>query len=182
MESPADEKESYLSGLSSPSIRRSRLDARCLGVYATNKRIFLVEAPFWMQVMYLPSLFIAVVLLVSVLFFSLSYAFSAVSPPTIALILEWVGLAFLFEGILSGWYKNFSPLSIKDLEARKLFEIGREQVSSIEIRDRGIWRPSKVDIFSKAGEKRTIDFAENGSFEHAKRMFQTFAPQLCVDL
>jgi hypothetical protein len=186
MPSLLDREEIYLSGLASPSIRKSRLNPRCLGVYVTNKRIFVVSAPFWMQIMYLPSLFIAAILelsalgivfstiVFSILQASASQASSGVqgSVPFAVFILEWVGLAFLFEGILTGWYRNSSVIPIQELEKRSVYQIDKVQVSKIEF-DRHVFLPSHIEITSSTGERFSILFAEGGSFDRAKRAIRT---------
>jgi hypothetical protein len=116
MSTLAKRKEIYFSGVVSPSIRKGRLYPRCLGVYVTNKRMLVVHAPVWMQIMYHPSLLIAVILEVSavaIVFYSIVFSILSSTPSQLSsgvqtpvalafLVLEWAGLAFLIEGLLTG--------------------------------------------------------------------------------
>jgi hypothetical protein len=122
--------------------------------------------------MWLPSLLIAVIIEISVIwgaFVSVIFSFHL---PLTVLVSEVVGLAFLFEGILTGWYRNYSIIPIPELEKRAMYQIEKKLVSKIEF-NRNLFRPSHIVITTSAGERFSILFAEGGSFDRVKRAIQT---------
>ncbi len=132
-----------------------------------------------MQLTYILALLGAIAILAYFLVSSIIYF------PTTSLfhnVLEFLGIGLLVGGLLTNWYRNFSPVTIQELEKKKVYEIERGQISRIEMMDRGSLLWSKIIIVSKSGERRTTLFGENGSFKHARRLFQMFAPDLCVDV
>lgn len=162
--------ESYLFGLASPSIREAGIGlSRCRGLYATNKRIFLVNPPLHIHIM---SELQSGVILSFFAFILMVLTQKVTATSTILLML---GAVFYLLGFGLRPYKDFSPLSIQELEKRKTYEIEKNQISKIEINDR-MWR---IVITSKMGDKRTILPAEKGSFNHARRVFEIFSPELC---
>jgi hypothetical protein len=171
------DNETYLFGLSSPSIGSKRSSLPCLGVYATNKRIFLVRAQLRMQFMSFPPLLVGIVIELTGLALLISAGPSG-GFPTEEFVFLFGGLAFLFLGLLAAWYRDFSPVSVQELERRKIFEIEKMQISRIEMKERSSWFQSSVAIVSKTGEKRVIRFGENGSYKHARHLFEMFAPEL----
>jgi hypothetical protein len=176
-----EEEEAYLYGLASPSIRSRRADVRACGVYATTKRIFLVHALVRVQMMFLLPWSIAVVFLGSCLGLSLgllSTGNSVYSWSWPQLYLLWTGFAFLFVALALSWYKDLSQVPIQELERRKIYQVEREQISEIEMRRRIFWT-SQIVVHLRGGERRRILFAEPGSFDRARRVFQMFSPTLC---
>ena len=173
------ENETYVDGLASPSIkirRRRMIDLRPCGVYATNKRIFLVRSSIWMQITYITIWLMAVILLLSGLVISdiiplvLSRSLSDVAETPFL----WLGLALLFIFIGSSWYKNFSKVPIQDLEKRKIWEIDRGQISSTAETSASIFSKGEITIHLKSGETRSIFFYEKGSYNRTKLLFSRF--------
>ncbi|MDA4128824.1 MAG: hypothetical protein OK422_05180 [Thaumarchaeota archaeon] len=176
-----EEGETYLYGLASPSIRNRRADVRGCGVYATNKRVFLVRAPPRVQAMFLLPWCIAIVLLASgvgLLLSLLSTGNSVYSWLGPQLYLYWTGFAFLFVALASSWYRDFAQVPIQELERRRIYQVEREQILEVEMRRRTFWS-SQIVVRLRGGEKRLILFAEPGSFDRARRAFQMFSPTLC---
>lgn len=174
------EGEKYLYGLASPSIRSRRADPRGCGVYATNRRIFLVRAPLRIQVLFLLPWSMAVVLFLSYLVISLNLLFTKSAGSTSLfspayLYLYWPGFAFLFVGLGSSWYKDFSQVPIQELERRKIYEFEREQISRFET-SRSIFWASRIVVYLRGGERRSILFAEPGSFDRARHAFEMLLP------
>ena len=91
-------------------------------------------------------------------------------------ILLMLGAVFYLLGFGLRSYKDFSPPSIQELEKSRMHEIKKKQISKIEINDR-MWR---IVIAQRTSKKRGIVFSEEGSFNHAKRLFEIFSPELCV--
>lgn len=173
------ENEQYLDGFMSPSIRSRRrrmLDLRPCGIYTTNKRIFLVRSPFWMQVTYTSMWLIAVILLLSAVVISdlMPLALGRSLSDVAGTFLFWIGLAALFIFIGSSWYKNFSKVPIQDLEKRKIWEIDRGQISSTAETSASIFSNGEITIQLKSGEKHSIFFYEKGSYDRAKLLFSRF--------
>jgi hypothetical protein len=174
------EGEKYLYGLASPSIKSRRADLRGCGVYATTKRILLVRAPLRIQVLFLFPWSMAIVFLLSCLIIMLNLLFTknagsaSLSAPAY-FYLFWPGFAFLFVGLGSSWYKDFSQVPIKELEQRKILEFKREQVSKLEM-SRSVFWTSRIVVYLRGGERHSILFAEPGSFDRAKHAFEVFSP------
>ncbi len=161
--------EKYLGGFLSPSIRNRRMDMRPCGVYATNKRIFLVRSPLWIQLTLLATWLVAFVLVLSSMIMSIMLLISSSSLGNgIVTPFFWIGLALLFVFIGSAWYKNFSEVPIADLERKKIWDIQRDQISSIEMTRNTFSNSGGFEIHLKSGDKRSIFFAEKGSFDRAK--------------
>jgi hypothetical protein len=98
MTEEVSETEKYLGGFRSPSIRRRRLDLRPCGLYATNKRIFLVRSPNTLQISYIALWVIALILLISALVYNFLTLNLGTYPSNFLheQALLWLGLAFLF--------------------------------------------------------------------------------------
>lgn len=147
-----EEKEAYLYGLASPSIRNMRADVRACGVYATNKRVFMVRAPPRVQAMFLLPWPIAIVLLgsglgLTISLFSTGNSVYSWSGPQ--LYLYWTGLAFLYVALASSWYKDFSQVPIQELERRRIYQVEREQILEIEMR-----KPTFHDVTNRGLSSR----------------------------
>jgi hypothetical protein len=169
--------EIYLFGLSSPSIRSRRIAFSGGGVYATNRRLFVVRGPLKVRLMFvLP--FLTWIALYS---YGLAlYYFDFSSMAGLGLGLELLSWVFYLAAFLTFLYKDSSRVPIPDLERRKIFDMELGQVSRIVLKDRGNWWVSSIAIFSETGEKRVIRFGANGSFKHVWRCLQLFRPEVLV--
>jgi|GEM_PF-682799 hypothetical protein len=174
------EGEKYFYGVASPSIRSRRADLRGCGVYATNKRIFLVRAPLRIQVLFLFPWSMAVVFLLSYIIILLNSLFTkSAGPPSLFtpayFFLFWPAFAFLFVALGSSWYRDSSQVPIQELERRKIYEFEREQISRFETSRSTFWT-SRIVVYLRGGERQSILFAEPGSFDRAKHAFEMLLP------
>ncbi len=79
------------------------------------------------------------------------------------------------------WHKDFSKVPIEELEKREVFEMGREEISRIEMK-RHRFFASRIVIISKTGKRLSVVFGETESFDYSRRLFQLFVPEFCVDI
>ena len=161
--------ENYLDGFVSSSIRSRRIDMRPCGVYATDKRIFLVRSSITIQIGYTVLWVVTIIILLAGLV-SYALALSSGSISDQGIWFLWVGLALLFIFIGLAWYRNFTKVPIEKLEKMKIWDIQRDQIASTEVRRRDL-SYSEIEIHLKSGEKRSIFFSESGSFNRAKLLF-----------
>ncbi len=171
------ENEVYLDGFTSPSIRNSRFGLRPCGIYATNKRIFLVRSSaalrqfvvlVWVAGM-IASGFDVVIYVMPFLIYGGTYSFTPFQE------LLWLGLALLWVLIGSNWYKNFAFVTIPDLEKRKIWVVQRDQISSWKM-IRKFFTMSKIQIYLKSGESHSILFSVGGTFDRAWLALSKRAP------
>jgi hypothetical protein len=172
------DNETYLFGVSSPSIRSSILVGfPSCGVYATNRRLFFVRGSLKVRLMPLVPFLAALALL------GYSSAMRIIDFPGVTgfiLDLNLLGWVFLLVEFSTLWYNDYSRVPIQELERRRIFEIEAGQISRIILKDRGNWLVSSMAIFSKSGEKRVIRFGANGSFKHVWLCLQHFRPEVLV--
>jgi len=164
------EGENYLDGFVSPSIRSRRIDMRPCGVYATDKRIFLVRSSITVQIGYTVLWVITIIILLSGLVSDVLTLSSGRIMSDAGFWFLWVGLALLFIFIGLAWYRNFTKVPIEKLEKMKIWDIQRDQIASTEVMKRNL-SYSEIEIHLKSGEKRSIFFSESGSFDRAKLLF-----------
>jgi hypothetical protein len=176
------DEEQYLAGFSSPSIQRGAPSLTHLGIYATNKRIFITHATIGIELLQVPALLTALTILLSTVFVAIFYTAIYISNFSGYLSLEMLSIGVLIVGILTSYYNDLSPVPIWQLEKRKGRIIQKEQISRMEMTDRGDLLPSKIAIFLKGAEKIAIRFNVQGSFQRARNIFRAFAPDLCVDV
>jgi len=166
--------EKYVYGLASPAIRSRRADVRACGVYATDKRIFMVRAPLRIQMMFLLPWSVAVVLLGSDFGISLSLFSTGngvYSWPGPQLILLLTGFAFLFVALALSYHKDFSEVPIQELERRKIYDVERGQISGTAMSRSAFWT-SRITVYLRGGVVHSILFAEPGSYDRARRVFE----------
>jgi hypothetical protein len=165
----AVEGETYFGGLTSPSIRKRRADPRPCGVYATNRRIFLVCAPPGTQVLFLAAWVVVLALLLSALSLLILFPMGG-EDFGVWYPLEMSAIALLLILLGSQWYKDSSEVPVQELKRRSIWEISRDQILTVEMNGNDFWT-SRIDIHLRSGERRTVFFAERGSFERAKALF-----------
>jgi len=166
------ETERYLFGLESPSIRKGRSILPC-GVHATNKRIFLVRSSFSMQILVVGAWACGFVLsllgLAALIYLAMTESIDAAM--AVGFPLEEAGLVIL---VIFGWviqrHRNSSPVSIQELERREIYEIEKAEISNVEIKGSDFWT-SKIKVYLKSGQTRSILFVSRGTLERARAIF-----------
>ncbi len=154
----------------SPTIIRDRWGLRSYGVYSTAKRVFVVRAPIWMQVLFPGFLGIGAVLNISALLLLFLQTASMSS-----IVFTVLGILFFFIGLLFYSYKNSSLVALNDLEQRSVYQIEKGKISKIEF-DRGDkYVGSKITIISSSGDHFVI-YAKPATFDLIKRALSLVGP------
>lgn len=178
LNSSAEERRVY--GLSSPCIRRRRLlFSPSLGLYTSNKRIFIVRAPLKYQALQNGLFMVAMLLYLLPLLLLYFIPYPMIGFWNIT-GLQLLGYLFMLTGVFGAWRKDYSPVSIEELENKGAYEIVREEISRIELKDRGFWGPSKIAITTNSGKEISAWFSEHGAFRYAANLIQRFSPALCI--
>jgi len=143
---------------------------RPCGVYATDKRIFLVRSSITVQIGYTVLWVITIIILLTGLVSDVLTLSSGRFVSDAGFWFLWVGLPLLFIFIGLAWYRNFTKVPIEKLEKMRIWDIQRDQIASTEMMKRDL-SYSEIEIHLKSGEKRSIFFSESGSFDRAKLLF-----------
>ena len=165
------EPERYLFGIESPSIRNSRVDPLPCGVHATTKRIFLVRSSTRMQALVVGVWVGVFVLLFPALvaYIYLSMTQSIEAATAVGFPLVEGGLALLVISMVIQRHKDSSPMSIKELERREVYEIDKTEISGVQFKWSALG--SRVTVHLKSGQSRSMLFSTRESFEDARVMF-----------
>ncbi len=166
------EPERYLFGLESPSIRKSRVDILPCGVHATSKRIFLVRSSPGMQTlvvgMWVGGFVLSLSALAALIYLAVTQSIEAAT--AVGFPLGESGLVSLVIFLVMQRYRNSSPVSIQELERREIYEIDKDEISSVEMKGSDL-RGSRIKIQLKSGQSKSMLFSEKGTFERARTMF-----------
>jgi hypothetical protein len=73
--------------------------------------------------------------------------------------------------------KDEGDKEIADLDKRKDFEIGRENISQIEIKKPGTFKWGHIKIRPRSGKDITIDMNGQKEFEYMKTLMNSFLPE-----
>lgn len=166
------EGQKYVYGLSSSSIRNMRIDPRPCGVYGTNERILFCAFVTWNADRFPNSLVCCLYPSPSALVMSILLPFAAGRPfgNGLGTPMGLPGFVLLFISLGTQWYKDFSEVPIQELEKRKIWDIERGQIATLEMSESSL-STAQIKIHLKSGETRSILFSANGSYDHAKLLF-----------
>jgi len=142
-----------------------------LGVYAVGDRLLLVRSRLWVGLLYQSPWIMAILL--SAIGLLGGYPFS----PVLNTVMPLVSLVLIAVAYYSWSRISRSPVPVQKLEKRKLYEVRRVEVASIDLMEKPR-RSSEAVIELKTGEKRKIEFNSAGTLKEARRILLLFWPDI----
>src|SRR5438309_2736263 len=163
-----DGREKYFGGLMSGGLKKKGNFAGGYGVYFTSQRIIGIKASRWFVVILVLAALAgiggasAIGILVGT---SPAYAYF-IALPIIMVLTAWGQRRLRFQ----------DPMTIEELEPRKDFEIRREDISEIDLKNPGVVRRGHLTVTGKAGKGLTVMITqEAGVFERLRGLVSGFS-------